>query len=119
MSGMAMRSKQCMFKNIDVSKAKETFVVKYYILKFPVHHKRQKVQHDKSFSRSNLSKMLGNYWETSTGFKIAGLSGDISSSGSTLSPDESENEEEGDPPPSQASTVKGVAVFSWHQNFAR
>ena len=63
--------------------------------------------------------MLGNYWETSSGFKIAGLSGDISSSGSTLSPDESENEEEGDPPPSQASTVKGVAVFSWHQNFAR
>ena len=46
-------------------------------------------------------------------------SGDISSSGSTLSPDESENEEEGDPPPSQASTVKGVAVFSCHQNFAR
>ena len=86
-----------MFKNIDVSRAKETFVVKYYILK---------VQHDKSFSCSNLFQNVGNYWETSTGFKLQD-NGDISSSGSTLSPDESENEEEGDPPPSQASTAEG------------
>ena len=34
-------------------------------------------------------------------------SGDISSSGSTLLPDESENEKEGDPPPFQASTAEG------------
>ena len=34
-------------------------------------------------------------------------SGDIISSGSTLSPDESENEKERDPPPFQASTAGG------------
>ena len=34
-------------------------------------------------------------------------SGDIISSGSTLSPDESENEKERDPPPFQASTAEG------------
>ena len=34
-------------------------------------------------------------------------SGDIISSGSTLSPDESENEKERDPPPFQASTTEG------------
>ena len=45
-------------------------------------------------------------------------SGDISRSGSTLSPDESENENDGNPPPFQASTAEGVAVFSCHQNFA-
>ena len=45
LSGTAMRNKRCMFKNINVSRAKEAFVVKYWILKFPVQNKlRQKVR---------------------------------------------------------------------------
>ena len=39
-------------------------------------------------------------------------SGDIISSGSTLSPDESENEKERDPPPFQASTAEGGQQYS-------
>ena len=44
MSGTAVRNKRCMFKNINISEAKEAFVVKKKILKFPVQNKRQKVQ---------------------------------------------------------------------------
>ena len=44
LSGTAVRNKRCMFKNINISRAKEAFVVKKKILKFPVQNKRQKVQ---------------------------------------------------------------------------